>query len=267
MIRKHIPLSFLVSACLLPALSGCGSKGGRPDVGVKENREAKRLLQGVWLNEDDESVAFRIKGDTVFYPDSTVQPMYFYVAGDTLVMRGSSDVRYPIVRQMPHLFEFKTASGDVLKLSKTDDKGYLSQFSRKPAVVLNQQTVVKRDSVVALGDKTYHVYVQVNPTSFKVLRSTYTDEGVSVDNVYYDNIVNVNVYAGARKVFARDFRKADFAKRVPSAFLSQSILSDMVYSGIDVCGVHYMAIIAQPGSSVSYQVEVVVGFDGKMSIR
>lgn len=49
------------------------------------------MLQGIWLNDDDEDdVAFRVKGDTIYYPDSTSQPVYFYIAGDTLVMKGAN---------------------------------------------------------------------------------------------------------------------------------------------------------------------------------
>lgn len=266
MIQKTLLPAWLLAGCLSFSLMGCGSKEKGP-AGVREDKAAKQLLQGIWLNDDDESVAFRVKGDSIFYPDSTVQPMYFFIESDTLIMRGSQEVKYPIVKQAAHLFVFKNQNGDVLKLSKTDDKSYQKQFTGGPAVVLNQRQLIRRDSVVTLGEQKYHVYVQVNPTSYKVLRTAYTEEGVAVDNVYYDNIVNLNIYRGASKLFSRDFRKQDFARKVPASFLSQSILSDMVFAGIDASGIRHTAVIAMPGSSMSYQVEVVVGLDGKMSIR
>ena len=43
-----------------------------------ESREAKRLMQGVWL-DDSESAVFQAKGDTVYYADSTSMPAYFRV--------------------------------------------------------------------------------------------------------------------------------------------------------------------------------------------
>ena len=86
------------------------------------------------------------------------------------------------------------------------------------------------------------------------------------NNVYYDNIVNVNIFHGASKVFSRDFRKADFKKKVPASFLTQAILSDMIFDRIDKDGIHYLAILAQPDSSLSYQVKVIVSFDGHLKI-
>lgn len=58
----------------------------------------------------------------------------------------------------------------------------------------------------------------MNPTTYKVYKSSYNDDGVQVDNVYYDNIVNIHVYHGANRVFSRDFHKKDFLKVVPAEF-------------------------------------------------
>ena len=46
---------------------------------IEEDRVAKKTLQGVWIDEDEEDVVFRIKGDTVFFPDSTIMPVAFKV--------------------------------------------------------------------------------------------------------------------------------------------------------------------------------------------
>ncbi len=256
----------IVLLCGLPFLLGCVKKADTVQA-PPEDTQAKELLQGIWLNEDDENVAFRVKGDTIFYPDSTSQPVYFYIYSDTLVMRGASDVKYPIVKQAAHLFEFKSQSGDVIKLVKTSDKSYLESFQQRQPVALNQKTLIKRDTVVDLAGEKYHLYAQVNPTSYKVLKSSLNDDGVQVDNVYYDNIVNLNVFHGAAKVFSRDFHKKDFEKKVPASFLMQAILSDIVYDGIDKDGVHYLAILAMPDSYLSYQVKVTVSLSGHLSIQ
>ena len=97
-------------------------------------------------------------------------------------------------------------------------------------------------------------------------KSTYNEDGVGVDNVYYDNIVNVNVYHGASRLFGRDFRKQDFSRKVPDSFLKQAVLSDIVFRAADKAGVHFRAVLAMPDSSVSYQVEVTVSFDGQLKI-
>lgn len=256
----------LMMLCGLSAFVGCGKKSAQNEA-LEEDSHAKELLQGIWLNEDDEDVAFRVKGDTIYYPDSTSQPVYFYIYSDTLVMRGANEVKYPIVKQAAHLFEFKSQSGDIIKLVKTSDKTYQKAFAQEKTVALNQNTLIKRDTVVALGEEKYHLYVQVNPTSYKVFKSTFNDDGVQVDNVYYDNIINLNVFHGANKVFARDFSKKDFEKKVPDSFLQQAILSDLVYDGIDKEGIYYLAVLAMPDSSLSYQVKLTISFSGHLKIE
>lgn len=261
---KHLLIVLLLGS--LVVFAGCGSKVEKHPV-FQEDVAAKKMLQGIWLNDDEDDVAFRVEGDTIYYPDSTSQPTYFYIQSDTLVMRGSNEVKYPIVKQASHLFIFKNQNGDVVKLVKTNDKSYMKQFVHERLVALNQNTLIKRDTVVVFGKERYHLYVQVNPTTYKVFKSSYNDDGVEVDNVYYDNIINVNVFHGATKVFSRDFHKKDFGSDVPASFLDQAILSDMVFGTIDKLGIHYLAILAMPDSSLSYQVEVTISFDGKMKIR
>ena len=259
-------VNLLLLGCLL-MMVGCSHKADKQGEMVAENAAVKKMLQGIWLNDDEDDVAFRVKGDTIYYPDSTSQPVYFYIAGDTLVMKGANVVKYPIVKQAAHIFQFKIQNGDIVKLVKTNDASYLRQFTQQPPVALNQNTLIKRDTIVSHADEKYHLYVQVNPTTYKVYKSSYNDDGVEVDNVYYDNIVNINIFQGARKLFGKDFHKEDFKKKVPAEFLKQAILSDISFLKIDAEGIHYMAVLAMPDSSLSYQVELVVSHDGKMKIK
>lgn len=138
---KKIVNLWLLS-CIL-TLVACGQKAEKQQE-VKEDTAAKKMLQGIWLNDDDEDdVAFRVKGDTIYYPDSTSQPVYFYIAGDTLVMKGANMAKYPIVKQAEHIFQFKVQNGDVVKLVKTEDKSYLQQFIHNHvSVALNQNTLI-----------------------------------------------------------------------------------------------------------------------------
>lgn len=263
---KHIA-SILFAGCAVALMAGCSQKANKPDT-LQEDTQAKKLLQGIWVNEDDEDdVAFRAQGDTIYYPDSTSQPVYFYIAGDTLVMKGANVSKYPIVKQAAHIFQFKVQNGDVVRLVKTDDQSYLKEFTQEPPVALNQNTLIKRDTIVGNADDRYHLYMQVNPTTYKVYKTSYNDDGVEVDNVYYDNIVNLNVFKGARKLFGKDFHKADFAKLVPASFLKQAILSDIVFGKVDSEGLHCFAILAMPDSSTSFQVEIIVSPDGKMTMK
>lgn len=263
LIKRHSLMMALL--CGLSVAASCGKKAS-PNSTPKEDTRAKELLQGIWLNEDDEDVAFRVKGDTIYYPDSTSQPVYFCIYGDTLVMKGARDVKYPILKQAAHLFEFKSPSGDVIKLTKTSDKTYLKSFQQEKTIALNQNQLIKRDTIVLHGGNRYHLYVQVNPTTYKVFKSSMNDDGVQVDNVYFDNIINLNVFHGANKLFSHDFKKKDFGKKVPDSFLEQAVLSDLLFEGIDEKGIHYLAVLAMPDSSLSYQVKIVVSYQGKLEI-
>ena len=263
LIKRHSLMMALL--CGLSVVASCGKKAS-PDSTPKEDTRAKKLLQGIWLNEDDEDVAFRVKGDTIYYPDSTSQPVYFCIYGDTLVMKGARDVKYPILKQAAHLFEFKSPSGDVIKLTKTSDKTYLKSFQQEKPIALNQNQLIKRDTIVSHGENRYHLYVQVNPTTYKVFKSSMNDDGVQVDNVYFDNIINLNVFHGANKLFSHDFKKKDFENKVPESFLEQAVLSDLLFERIDEKGIHYLAVLAMPDSSLSYQVKIVVSYQGKLEI-
>ena len=92
------------------------------------------------------------------------------------------------------------------------------------------------------------------------------DDGVQVDNVYFDNIINLNVFHGANKLFSHDFKKKDFRNKVPESFLEQAVLSDLLFERIDEKGIHYLAVLAMPDSSLSYQVKIVVSYQGKLEI-
>lgn len=262
--------SFILLSAL--ALSLClgsckkGNEAGRQE--PEENRQAKQMLQGIWVDEDEQDVAFKAKGDTIFYPDSTSQPVYFQIIADSLVLRGANVSKYAIVKQTGSLFIFKNQNGDEVKLVRSDDPDDAAFFSVQRPQPLNQGTVIKRDTVLMFNEEKYHCYVQVNPTTYKVISQSYNDEGVGVDNVYYDNIINLNVYHGAQKLFGGDFRKQQFKGKVPDQYLKQSILSDMTLKACDSQGIHYIASLIIPGTNMSsYQVEVIVAYNGKLSIK
>ncbi|EJP28246.1 hypothetical protein HMPREF1146_0192 [Prevotella sp. MSX73] len=170
----------------------------------QEDLRAKQMLQGIWLNDAEGDVSFMAKGDTIFYPDSTSQPVRFAIYGDT---------------------------------------------------------------VVTLGGEKYHSYTQVNPTTYKVVKSSYNDDGVAVDNVYHDNIVHVSVFNGARKVYSGDFRKQAFVRLVPADYLSQSVLSDITFTRIDASGLHYAATLCIPDSPSSFVVELLISPAGRLTMR
>ena len=139
-----------------------------------ESREAKRLMQGVWL-DDSESAVFQAKGDTVYYADSTSMPAYFRVVDDTLYI--GKEGRYHIEKQTEHLLWFKSETGELTKLSKSDDEVLKEVFAQTKPQVLTLTQVLKRDTVVYYNGQRYHLYVAINPTKYKVSRHVLNEDG------------------------------------------------------------------------------------------
>ncbi len=267
MFKGNTTYLFLPILAMSLTFGGCRKQGQKEEAAI-ENIAAKKNLQGIWLDENGEDVAFRIKGDSVYFPDSASAPSYFRVVSDTLVMEGQNNVtKYAIVKQTPHIFVFVNTSGERIKLVKTEDSSFMDMFLEKQPIALNQNRLVKRDTIVYHDNEKYHCYVQINPTSYKVAKTTYNDDGVAVDNIYYDNIIHLSIFNGNDKLFSRDFRKSDFGKYIEASALQQSVFSDLTLNGIDGGGFHYFATMAIPDSSSSYMVELTIGFDGKLAMR
>ena len=258
--------SIVILFAALLMLSCNGRKKTTPT--FDEDVVAKKELQGIWLNEDSEDPTFRINGDTIYFPDSTSVPVRFYVGKDTLTLMGANVTKYHIIKRTPHLFVFINQNGERIRLVKSSDTGYLDQFEQKASVVaINQQRLIKRDTTVYQRQQKYHCYVQINPTTYKVVVPSCNDDGVEVDNVYFDNIVHLSIFNGDKKLFSQDFKKNDFNKFVPQEILRQTIFSDLTFYNIDNEGIHYFSILAVPNSSSSYVVELIVDFNGKIHKR
>lgn len=257
-------LFFIVAGLLVVSCHETG-KGDTAD--SKENKEAKALLQGIWLSGDDGEVTMMVKGDSIVYADSMLAPVYFAIIGDTLVLRGNREARYAITRQTENLFNFKNHDGDAVHLCKSDNPDDRYVFEGRKPVVLNQRQLIRRDSIVGSGDEKYHVYTQVNPSTYKVARSSYNEDGMLVENIYYDNIVNVCVYKGAQRLFSSDFHKQDFKKYVPQSYLQQAVLSDIYIDGATSDGVELTASVCVPDSPTSYRIKMLVSKDGKLTMR
>lgn len=253
-----------VAVALMALVTACHDKAGVPQ-GSEEDKEAEAMLQGIWVDSDTENVTFRMKNDSVYYPDSTSLPALYKVYGDTLVIGGS---RYPIVKQSPHLFWFKNQNGDVVKLAKSESVEDSLVFEQNRSHALPVITeVVKRDTVVMYGGEKYHCYIAINPTKYKVTYTTYNTDAVGVENVYYDNIIHISVYRGAAQLFSRDIKKQMYAKFVPSQFLSQSILSGMDFAKADAEGFHFNATICMPDGASCYMLDTKVSLQGRLSME
>lgn len=254
---------------LVLALLFIGCKGKTDTVATdrEENTEAKRMLQGIWIDREDESVSFMVKGDSIFYPDSVDIPVRFAIYGDTIVLSGSTEVGYAITKQAEHLFSFKNQNGDVVNLVKAENPdSYINAFEHRTVMALNQGIKIDRDSIIIGGDTRYHCYINVSPTTYKVFKHSYNDDGVEVENIYYDNIVHVSVFEGSNKIYSHDFRKADFAKYVPQGTIGQYILNDITLRSADANSVTMEAMVGIPDGVSNYAIKIVIGRNGKVTL-
>ena len=153
---KQYILHFCIILAALLSCTGKTSDAAPP----AEDTVAKQMLQGVWMSED-EVVTMRVAGDTISYSDSTMAPAYFAVVRDSLVIRGATEARYEILKQTEHIFEFRNHAGDIVKLLKSDNPDDAKAFTKHAAPPLNQNRLIKRDTVAIVADRKYHVYVQV----------------------------------------------------------------------------------------------------------
>lgn len=239
--------------------------GGKPASERDESREAKRLMQGVWIDDDSENAVFQMRGDSVYYSDSTSMPAYFRVVDDTLFI--GAEGRYHIEKQTEHLLWIKSQTGELTKLRKSDDEQLSEEFEQSKPKILTLTEVQKRDTVVFHNGQRYHLYIAINPTRYKVSRQVVNEDGISVENVYYDNIIHLSIFQGERQLFSRDFRKSLYEKRVPAQILSQAILNNMEYEKVDDAGFHVRTSVCVPDDASCYMVGHTVSFNGQLTTQ
>lgn len=239
--------------------SADGTKGE-----MSEDLEAKAMLQGIWIESETKEVSFLAKGDTIFFPDSTSQPSHFRIIGDSFCL---GENRYAIIKQTEHLFCFQNQTGEEVRLEKSGNNEDSLAFVDSQPEILSLNEVLKIDSVVLFGGERYHWYIAVNPTRYKVTKETYNSDGVSVKNVYYDNIIHISIYRGSVCLFSRDIKKQMFTDDVPQQFLEQAVLGNIKYDHVDSRGVHFDVNLCIPDVASCYIVEALIGFDGQMTKR
>ncbi len=254
---------------ILSLLTSCGQKEQTSNVSAKdkpqENLEAKAMLQGVWLDSVTEEPVFKAEGDTIFFADATSQPAYFRIVGDSLELGANT---YYITMQKEHNFHFRNPGGDEVQLVKrdeTDDEQ--PDFKEQAPQIISTNEAVNLDSVVMYGGQRYHWYITVNPTRYRVMRTTYTPDGVAVEKVYYDNIIHVSLFHNNRRLFTRDFNKQAYATDVPEDFLQQSILGNIAFDKVDAQGFHFDATVCIPDGESCYMIETLISFDGQLSMK
>lgn len=235
---------------------------------------AMRLMEGMWLNNDGEP-SLRILGDSVYFRYNASAPLRFTVLGDTMIMFGSNDVRYPLVQLSATTLQFRNPTGDTVTLHKSEtpyeddiffDEHPTANNAPSPAFPINQGRKVRRDTVIFVSGERYHCYMQVNPTTFKVYKSSLNDDGVEIDDIYYDNTVYIAVFTGRKKLYSHEFRKADFAEYIPENMLRQTVLSDIRLDKTGKESIVFYAQLAIPDSPTSFIIDINVALGETISM-
>ncbi|MCD8260075.1 MAG: DUF4738 domain-containing protein [Bacteroides sp.] len=262
--RKTLSLIALV---LL--ICSCTGKPAGESPSQQESTAAKELLQGVWLDEFTDSPVLRIAGDTIYYNNSQNIPVYFQVIKDSLYMHGGNrTVRYKIDRHTEHVLWFHSLPDHVIKLYKSENAEDTLAFVRQRVEVIRPVSeVMKKDTVVTYDGVRYRAYAYINPSSMKVVRSRQSEDGLSYENVYYDNVIHICVYQGAKSLFAKDITKEMFEEVIAGDVLQRSILADMEFNGVNRSGYHYQAMVCIPESPVCNLVNLDISFDGELFIN
>lgn len=259
---KYVAISLMV---VLSAACSSTNSSNFPDE-EKEDKDAKELLQGIWLEDESESPLMRVEGDTIYYADAQSAPIAFKIMRDTLYTYGNDTTYYKIDKQAEHIFWFHAIADNLIKLHKSEDPNDSLSFARQELVIPTYNEVTQRDSVVNYNGTRYRAYVYINPSKMRVIKTTYSEDGISMDNVYYDNVMHICVYEGKKSLFASDIIKQMFAGVVPEDFLAQAVLSDTRFMKVDRNGFHYQAILAIPESSIYSIADMEVSFEGDLTI-
>lgn len=259
-IMKNICLTI---SCALLCASCAAPQGGNTEA-QKADSAAIEELQGVWLDDNTELPLFRIKGDSIYYASQVNLPMPFTVRNDTLAVFSADTICYPIEERGKHFLRYRTMAGDAVSLHKAES----DTISFGTAVDVSEagREVIEKDSVILYGGRRFRGYAYINPTTKKVIRMGASEEGLPVENIYYDNIIHICIYEGKQRLFARDVDKGMFGSAVPPDFLQTAILSDMDFTAVDEKGYWYLATICVPDGTSCYNVKLNVGWDGQIRL-
>ena len=154
--------------------------------------------------------------------------------------------------------------GDILQLSKAEhlqDSLWIHNLTPEKTT----EEVISKDKVVYYNNQRFRGYVYINPTDIKIHQLEITEEGLEIENVYYDNIIHICVYEGKNKLFGRDMKKQDFELLIPKEYYQRAILSDMDFAGVNAKGYQYHATLCIPNSASCYLINISINMDGDIN--
>ena len=268
MIVDRILYIFILGAlCLCSACENrkVEAEAEQPQTKSEKKKEYLPLddLQGVWVDADSQTPFMWIRGDSAHYADNTSVPALVRLTRDSLWLGQES---YWVEERKGSRLSLQTWSGHTVSLQKTQHPEDSLLFMLVPAEPVVYAERTDRDTVSFCGEHRLHSYITVNPTSRKVFRTTYNAEGLAVENYSFDNVIHLSVYEGKKCLFRSNFEKTDFADYVPEEFLSQAILSDILFGPTDAKGVHFRAMVCIPDGTACYMIELTVSLSGEMAM-
>ena len=245
-------------------MSSCSGQPQKKEEMEKEDLIAKEWLQGTWIDDMTETPLFTAKGDTIYYIDEPAAPVAFKIIEDTLKTYGRKVSNYHIKKQGKSFIWIQSFMGDILQLSKAEnsqDSLWIPRQTPKEKT----DNVISKDNVVHYNNQRFRGYVYINPTNIKVHQLEITEEGLEIENIYYDNIIHICVYEGKNKLFGRDMKKQDFESLIPAEYYQRAILSDMEFGGVNAKGYQYQATLCIPNSASCYLINISITKDGDIT--
>ncbi len=153
-----------------------------------------------------------------------------------------------------------------MRLVKSGDKNLRASFSYH-VYAMNTFQHIASDTVVRTDLGYFNIKISVETTSDKVIKSTYNESGIEVDNAYLDNVASVVISNQKKLVYTHDFRKQEFASIIDKTFLDKSILRRFEFNHSDAKALYFDAIIGIPDASTSYVIAIKITIDGKLSMK
>lgn len=255
-----------VLICII-LMSSCSGQPQKKEKIEKEDLKAKEWLQGTWIDDITETPLFTAKGDSIYYIDESAAPVTFKIIKDTLKTYGQKVTNYHIKKQGQSFIWIQSVMGDILQLSKTDQllDSYLTLQQTLERTEETEEKVIQKDQVVHYNNRRFRGYVYINPTNIKIHQPEITEEGLEIDNIYYDNIIHICVYEGKNRLFGRDMKKQDFESLIPKEYYQRAILSDMDFAGVNSKGYQYQATLCIPNSASCYLINISITMNGDIT--
>lgn len=255
-------------AGLSMCLFSCASSGNDKNEAKEEpeiDRTAMAEMRGVWLDSYSESPVLKIHNDSICFASQSNVSMPFIVRNDSILILGLQTTAYPIIKRTADFLSFINSAGDKISLIKGTDESIIPSSDSRNAASTPAE-VVKKDSVIMYKNERYRGYSYINPTSIKIIRPGITEDGFTVDNVYFDNIIHICVYKGKKRLCGKDIKKEQFKNIVPDDFLNSSILGDMDFIGVNAEGYRFMATVCMPDGPC-YNIELTIDDENNVNIK